>query len=272
MKTKILSLFWILNTFSLASLSAEPILFDDFENYAPPTLKTGGNHSFRAANGINEDDSEGRYSIIAEDVDDHFGKGTGNRFLLIGRRTLENSNDNNIHSRKFEGMVTGQVSFDFYLADSAFSGGSGFQLSLWDESGITSDFPASSVVTSLFIHNDRIQLKKAGDALRPGTEMQVDIPSAQKNSLAIVFNHSSSNFDYPGGTIAPNQFDLWVNDRKVATWDFLSGSAVTSGSEIIAIWMRVFGTTQGEIALDNFYVGPPTVGSHLTAQAKNLKE
>lgn len=53
--------------------------------------------------------------------------------------------------------------------------------------------------------------------------------------------------------------DLWLDGSKAATWDLRSGTSVIDDTDVITFWMRVFGTSKGEIEMDNVYVGSAVI-------------
>lgn len=237
----------------------EQRFFDNFNEYTitPPATETGLPTASPSKWWSRNDDAT-RQTKVAYDLNNYFGQGTENKVLRMNR-TGSATADHNALSVPFTGLQAGMVSFDFYVAEDAITGTTGFRLMLMSDVAANSfdHYSQGYAATGLFITSDSVHGKTAGGAGMLTTKF--DYSAGQMNTLAIVFNNSLTAYDYAGGSVASGFMDIYLNGSKVVTWALLQGSNAGVGKDINGLWLSLPNGTFGEIMLDNLLVTTQTI-------------
>ncbi|MBT62010.1 MAG: hypothetical protein CML13_02210 [Puniceicoccaceae bacterium] len=155
-------------------------------------------------------------------------------------------------SQQFAAQQTGVVSFDYYTATPAdISGDRGLRVTLMNGlGGNPFTYGTQHAVGGFFITGESI-VNKASNYRHLDNSGRINYIAGQKNKITIIFNNSSSIFSYGDATVASGKFDIFLNDKKVGTWDLNQGADVPAGTGVTGLWFHIPSSTEGEVLLDN---------------------
>jgi len=191
---------------------------------------------------------------IEMDEQNRFGLGTGNQVLRL-ERPVGTEGSFNLLSENFTPITAGVISFDFLVDSIAGTKGLLFTFATGVESGKIDSYNNSKMTGSLFILDGTINRGKS-TTIYSGPGDLFTFNKAQKNTLTIVFNNSSSLYSYGSEEVVSGTMHVLLNGVFQASWAISEVENSDIGDAVNGLWLQFPSASSGLVRLDNITVIP----------------
>ncbi|MDR1280975.1 MAG: PEP-CTERM sorting domain-containing protein [Opitutaceae bacterium] len=238
--TCLASLISLAASISQASVTVE--FSDDFGSYSTGDLPK------QDAKWRDSNNSSGGTSVVAVDIGNVFGSGTGNQYLVLAQTGTASAN---IASQPITLSNTGMISFDFATPTAGQSSTLTFRIGTGNSNAMTAfsiNLGTGSAVGQRVTTSDGSTILYNGST--PGTSTHVTI-FYNNNNDGSVFSYNEGAFS---GSVAANSMDVYVGNNLVGDNLVRSGS-LEKGTALTAInFLGANGAKTLEVWLDNISV------------------
>lgn len=244
---------------------AQAVWSDNFDKYRVDASGRGilslGKNQKDVAWWSHSANDKGRETLVLRDTDNIFGRGSANQYLCFAK--VEGAvSANNLVGNLFTPVVSGVLSFEFFVAEGDIGGALGFRLSLVGE-GVSyaanlADYTSRATLGGLFIAGDSLHAWINNGKMDTAPTGTVAFKPGVRHRVAYVFNNSAKSVAYKVGgashVLAAGDADLWLDGEKRGTWSLAPGAEVGPGSGAIGLWAEANTQTGGVLLLDNLSV------------------